>query len=298
MSANYLNIYPQRHPNTDYDASASAVIRKRDGARIKLNPSALVIWQLCDGTQSIEDINESICGTYELEWEDAMETIVPLLQYLHDQQCLHFCERRQGFRAPIVPPVVNFYPLPAELLEILEDYRQLCEPWFPKHGAGDDAILSEAKLAQKIQQPVTQANDNQAFREMKLVNNPDLKKRIEAVCDHISQLVSVKRARLVNTGHALYGACGSMGWHTNEDQPGLRIYCTWAEKANANYFRYRDPDNGEIVTLDEPAGWMVKSFYIPPRPRQLWHCLYAGSRRIAIGFAEFEFQRTDQIIEK
>ena len=88
-----------------------------------------------------------------------------------------------------------------------------------------------------------------------------------------------------------------MGWHTNEDKPGLRIYCTWAEKAGTNYFRYRDPDSGEIVTLPETQGWTVKSFYIPPRPRQLWHCLYAGSRRIAIGFADFEFQRIDQIIE-
>lgn len=295
MEHNFIDIYPEREANTGYDASLKTIIRRRDGARIEVNESALLIWQLCDGTKSIEDIIDLVCNSYGLDRSEAIESIPPMLQQLHDQQCLFFEQRQPGFTAPPTPPYVNLFPLAGPLLEQLEEYRHGCELLFPAAIDADDNELSETKLARAIDSQQALSPDYLAFRDLTCDVIPALKPLLGSVAGHIHDLLPFNAAQLVNSGQALYGAGGSMGWHTNEDKPGLRIYCTWAEKANANYFRYRDPDSGEIVTLPEPQGWMVKSFYIPPRPRQLWHCLYAGSRRIGIGFAEFEFQRTDQI---
>lgn len=256
-----------------------------------------MIWQLCDGTQSIEDIIEVVSSSYSLERNNAIDSIVPLLQYLHDEQCLVLLRRKPGFAPPPTPPLVNFFPLPATLLEPLEEYHRICEPFFPDAIDTDDTALNEEKLAQVIDKQPVRIPDCVAYRDTKSLGLTALAPLLESIIQQIHYLVPVNTAKLVHSGHALYGAGGSMGWHTNEDLPGLLIYCTWAEKAGTNYFRYRDPDSGEIVTLHEPQGWTVKSFYIPPRPRQLWHCLYAGSRRLAIGFSEFEFQRTDRIIE-
>ena len=297
MEQHFIDIYPEREANTGFDASANAVIRKRDGARIELNQTALVIWQLCDGTQSIDDIIEVVSSSYNLGRSDAIGSIVPLLQYLHDQQCLVLLRRKSGFSPPPAPPLVNFFPLPAALLETLEEYRHICDQFFPDSIDTDDNAMNEEKLAQAIDNQPVLIPDCSAYRDTKSLGLKALAPLLASITRQVHDLVPVNTAKLVNTGHALYGGGGSMGWHTNEDQPGLRIYCTWAEKAGTNYFRYRDPDSGEIVTLPEPQGWTVKSFYIPPRLRQFWHCLYAGSRRIAIGFAEHEFKRIDQIIE-
>lgn len=291
------NIYPERDSNIEHDESTRSLIRKKDAAQIKLNESALLIWQLCDGTLSIEAIIDSICNNYNLDRQAAADTILPLLQHLHDQQCLVFKQRAESFIAPTSPPLVNYHSIPDDLLENLENYRRLCEPWFPAAEASDDSDLSEAMLKQILKKPASRALSNPVSCDMNLLNTPGIvDSLIQSISHQIRALAPVNSTRLINSGHKLYGAGGSMGWHTNEDLPGIRVYCNWAENDDTNYFRYRDPDTGEIITQMEPAGWIVKTFYIPPRPGQLWHCLYAGSRRIALGFAEFEFGKIDQIM--
>jgi hypothetical protein len=69
-------------------------------------------------------------------------------------------------------------------------------------------------------------------------------------------------------------------WHTNEAQPGWRMYLVApqdgaraAEPGELSYFRYRRPDTGELVTLAERFR-LVRFFRVEQDPRKLfWHCI-------------------------
>ncbi|MCA1557710.1 MAG: hypothetical protein LC731_04120, partial [Acidobacteria bacterium] len=89
--------------------------------------------------------------------------------------------------------------------------------------------------------------------------------------------------RLMLSGNCLYGTGGFMGWHSNEDQQGLRVYCIYSEESGKNFFRYQDPYTGKIVTDAEKAGWGIRTFELNSK-RPLWHCVYAGCRRLSVGF--------------
>ncbi len=69
-------------------------------------------------------------------------------------------------------------------------------------------------------------------------------------------------------------------WHTNESQPGWRMYVV-VPQASAReaapeqlpYFRYQHPATGELVTLPERAP-LVRFFKAEQDPRKLfWHCI-------------------------
>jgi len=42
-------------------------------------------------------------------------------------------------------------------------------------------------------------------------------------------------------GNAVYVRGSTMGWHSNHSRADGRIYCSWTEKPNTNFFRYQDP---------------------------------------------------------
>lgn len=83
------------------------------------------------------------------------------------------------------------------------------------------------------------------------------------------------------SGHFLYPKeQGFMGWHTNSDQPNARIYLSYAEEGGKSFFRYRDPESGEIVTLWDEQGWNARMFETPRDPNKLyWHCVYSECDR-------------------
>lgn len=84
------------------------------------------------------------------------------------------------------------------------------------------------------------------------------------------------------TGKFWYPENGYMGWHTNNTYPGFRFYCTHAQEANKSFFRYRDPETGEIVTSWDRVGWMGRIFKID-KDRPFWHCVYSETNRISTG---------------
>ena len=67
-------------------------------------------------------------------------------------------------------------------------------------------------------------------------------------------------------------------WHTNETQPGWRMYVVDlnadpAHAGEASFFRYQNPATGELVTLPERCR-IVRFFKAEQDPQRLfWHCI-------------------------
>lgn len=85
-----------------------------------------------------------------------------------------------------------------------------------------------------------------------------------------------------NTGCFIYNRMSSMGWHTNSDSVGERMYITFT--MGDSVFRYKDPDTGEIVDdYDEKGGWTIRQFTIP-KGKPLWHTIWSEKPRFSFGF--------------
>ena len=89
-------------------------------------------------------------------------------------------------------------------------------------------------------------------------------------------------------GEFLYPPQGYMGWHTNADAPGTRIYLTYSPVADVSYFKYvdrTDPGNPQVVTSLDRQGWTIRQFHVSENPSNfLWHCVDAnGAPRISYG---------------
>ena len=90
-------------------------------------------------------------------------------------------------------------------------------------------------------------------------------------------------------GRFLYPPTGFMGWHTNSDVPGLRVYMVYASESDKSYFKYvdrTDPANPTIVTSWEKKGWNVRAFNVSDAPETyLWHCIETTTiSRLSYGF--------------
>ncbi|MDA0566909.1 Nif11-like leader peptide family natural product precursor [Streptomonospora sp. S1-112] len=79
-------------------------------------------------------------------------------------------------------------------------------------------------------------------------------------------------------------------WHTNESQPGWRMYIIEVDppfaSAETSFFRYMHPDTGELVTLTERPK-IVRFFKVEQDPDRLfWHCIVnpTASDRWSFGF--------------
>lgn len=81
-------------------------------------------------------------------------------------------------------------------------------------------------------------------------------------------------------------------WHTNENQPGWRMYIVdfdapFTARTQVSFFRYLNPRTKEIVTLPEKPR-IVRFFKVEQDPDQLfWHCIVNPSTRDrwSFGFA-------------
>lgn len=113
---------------------------------------------------------------------------------------------------------------------------------------------------------------------------------LRSIIAHVKQLLDERFGydfRQGVPGTAVYPPGGGLGWHTNSENPGRRVYCIWAEENQACFFRAYDQANETIETLHEPSGWSIRSFVIPEPPEALWHCVSAGSHRFALGLRCF-----------
>lgn len=88
------------------------------------------------------------------------------------------------------------------------------------------------------------------------------------------------------TGNFLYPKGGYMGWHTNGNMPGSRVYLAYSPEDNGSYFKYVDRSNNTIVTDWDYKGWTVRKFEVSQIPsKYLWHCVGApNAPRISFGY--------------
>jgi hypothetical protein len=111
----------------------------------------------------------------------------------------------------------------------------------------------------------------------------DLRKRFdEAVSARIKKLFDSRRLVISNSGHFLYPPGGFMGWHTNWEAPGWRLYVNYAEEPGKSFLRYRDPQTGEVITSWDKE-WNFRLFKIDP-DELFWHAVYSETNRYSFGF--------------
>lgn len=72
-----------------------------------------------------------------------------------------------------------------------------------------------------------------------------------------------------------------MGWHTNSNNPGTRIYLTYTLEAKKSFFDY--VDQGEIIETADDEGWSCRRFHVS-KEDLLWHRVRSETDRISVGF--------------
>lgn len=83
------------------------------------------------------------------------------------------------------------------------------------------------------------------------------------------------------TNAMVYRPGGIMGWHTNSNSTGTRIYYTFT--AGDAYFRYVDNNTKDKILSKDNIGWTVREFKITQKD-PLWHCVWSEKLRFSFGF--------------
>ena len=78
------------------------------------------------------------------------------------------------------------------------------------------------------------------------------------------------------TASIVYPPMGGMGWHTNSDLPGNRVYCSWSENGDSGMGWLNE--KGEIILDHDAPGWNIRTFHVPR-----WHCVFANCWRCSVG---------------
>lgn len=137
----------------------------------------------------------------------------------------------------------------------------------------DNPKLSEADLiAQRRIGDVTVAKDVFAYYIEKFDEN-----KVKASAANLfsgNKLLSI-------SGRFHYPPGGFMGWHTNSNMEGWRVYATRCEEDNKSYFRYYK--NGKTITEWEQKGWNFRAFEVK-KGNLYWHCVYTDADRYSFGF--------------
>jgi len=124
------------------------------------------------------------------------------------------------------------------------------------------------------------------FSEYARKNNPEyplkMLKRITE-CNHkLVNFLGAKNSALF----CFYPPGGYISWHNNANACAYNLICTWSETGDG-WFKYRNPDNGEIVTLHDEKGWQCKAGYFGgyrERDKLLYHAAQSDCWRLTVSF--------------
>lgn len=143
-----------------------------------------------------------------------------------------------------------------------------------------------------------QAGHDFSRRDFHLINldqhveYPLYEQYFQAKTRMISHLEAFFGAEVQFSGSMWYPPSAYRLWHTNETQPGWRMYLIdfdepGGSSGGASFFRYMNPQNQEIVTLAERPK-LVRFFKIEQEKDKLfWHCIVNATtrNRWSFGFA-------------
>jgi hypothetical protein len=73
-----------------------------------------------------------------------------------------------------------------------------------------------------------------------------------------------------------YPPNGGMDWHTNGNDPGIRIYVSWSEDGNSGMMWYK---NNQIIIDQDHPGFNIRQFVTP-----CWHGVWSKCYRYSMGF--------------
>ena len=96
----------------------------------------------------------------------------------------------------------------------------------------------------------------------------------------IQELYPNKKTKI--SGHFYYPKEGYMGWHTNWNSHGKRLYITYASEDKKSFFRYLK--DGQVITCYDNKGITIREFDIPEPPNYFWHCVGSECDRYSFGF--------------
>lgn len=104
----------------------------------------------------------------------------------------------------------------------------------------------------------------------------------EAKIKQLAQALFPSSEFISVSGRFHYAPNGSyMGWHTNSNILGWRVYATRCEEGNNSFFRYYA--NNKVHTEWEKEGWNFRAFKVT-KEKLYWHCVYSNTNRYSFGF--------------
>jgi hypothetical protein len=75
---------PLRVPDVVVEQSADgAVLRGAEGPPVSVNPTALALWELCDGTNTLEEMVYAVCELFNIDESKAACDVQHALHSLH-----------------------------------------------------------------------------------------------------------------------------------------------------------------------------------------------------------------------
>jgi len=161
-----------------------------------------------------------------------------------------------------------------EILQIFEKYiQQIKDSSNTKNIPNWEDYLSEDYLRLLIDKEVPK-NINSNLSRLNIESLlPSIKKVVQKVYpDNF----------LWCSGYFYYPPTGYMGWHTNHNDPAVRLYINYASEDNKSFFRYFH--NGKVITDYDRKGLNIRKFKCPDKRPYFWHCVGSECDRISIGF--------------
>tara|TARA_Y100001938_G_scaffold137440_1_gene201605 strand:+ start:1028 stop:1936 length:909 start_codon:yes stop_codon:yes gene_type:complete len=94
----------------------------------------------------------------------------------------------------------------------------------------------------------------------------------------------------VDQSYFWYKPNNVMGWHSNCNNAGMRVYFVWCDEDNKSFFRWQDPTTGKIHTKWEKKGWNINWFSLVGHcidygvNNLFWHCVHSECNRISFSY--------------
>ena len=140
-----------------------------------------------------------------------------------------------------------------------------------KYNTSKEYIYKNKKLLEKSKEPYT---NEYLLSFSEDVITDDLLSLIKELYPNFNKVTV--------SGHFHYPNEGYMGWHSNWNNTGKRLYITYASEDKKSFFRYLK--DGEIVTSYDNKGITIREFDIPKPPDYFWHCVGSECDRYSFGF--------------